>query len=271
VCNSECDYVDRDLPSVSRLAERYGLAIQRLRFKHALQAERDFVHAILSTAGALVVVVDTQGRIVRFNQACEQVSGYRFEEVAGKVCWDLFLVPEELEMVQGIFAKLVAGEFPIYCENYWRTRDNGRRRIMWSNTVLLDENKRVQYVIATGVDVTQAHTAESRLRVLTRAMEAGPSSVVITDAQGTITYVNPAFARLTGYAPEEVIQKTPRLWKSGKHPAEFYAALWQTLVQGREWRGEFCNKKKNGELFWVYSTISPIKDEGGRSRTSWRS
>jgi PAS domain S-box-containing protein len=210
------------------------------------------------------VVVDTQGRIVRFNQACEQVSGYRFEEVAGKVCWDLFLVPEELEMVQGIFAKLVAGEFPTYCENYWRTRDNGRRRIMWSNTVLLDENKRVQYVIATGVDVTQAHTAESRLRVLTRAMEAGPSSVVITDAQGTITYVNPAFARLTGYAPEEVIQKTPRLWKSGKHPAEFYAALWQTLVQGREWRGEFCNKKKNGELFWVYSTISPIKDEGGK-------
>ena len=263
VCNADRQYHDRDLSALSRLAERYGLGIQRLRFKHALQAERDFVDAILATAGALVVVLDIQGRIVRFNQACEQATGYRFREVAGKVFWDLFLVPEELEPVKGDFAKLIAGQFPTYCENYWRARDGARRRIMWSNTVLLDENKAVQYVIASGVDVTQARAAEGKLRVLTRAMEAGPSSVVITDRNGTITYVNPAFAQLTGYTAEEVLGQTPRLWKSGKHTPEFYASLWQTLTQGLEWRGEFCNQKKNGELFWIYSTISPIKDETG--------
>jgi PAS domain S-box-containing protein len=263
VCNAERDYSDRDLSAIQRLAERYSLTLQRLRFKHALQAERDFVQAIVTTAGALVVVLDREGRVVRFNQACEQASGYSFEEVAGQVFWELFLLPEELASFKGVFAKLMAGQFPAACENTWRTRQGDRRRILWSNTVLLDEKRHVQYVIATGVDVTQIQTAESKLRVLTRAMEAGPSSVVITDAEGTITYVNPAFAHLTGYAPEEVIGKTPRVWKSGHHSREFYAGFWQTLKRGWEWRGEFCNKKKSGDLFWIYSAISPIRDDAG--------
>ncbi len=263
VCNAERDYAERDLSAVQRLAERYGLTLQRIRFKQALQAERDFVQAILTTAGALVVVLDREGRIVRFNQACEQASGYPFEQVAGRIFWELFLLPEEQTSFKGVFARLIAGQFPAACESTWRTRQGDQRRILWSNTVLLDEKRQVQHVIATGVDVTQIQTAESKLRVLTRAMEAGPSSVVITNAEGTITYVNPAFAHLTGYAPEEVIGNTPRVWKSDYHSREFYVGLWQTLKRGLEWRGEFCNKKKNGDLFWVYSTISPIRDDAG--------
>ena len=257
------NYTDADVAAVARLAERYALGIQRLRSEHELQAERDFVRAILAAAPALVVVLDAEGHIIRFNQACEVAGGYRFEEVKGKAAWELLSVPEEVEQAKELLTRLSRGEAPLVGESFWLGRNGKRPRIMWSHTVLKDENQVVQYVISTGVDVTEARAAEGKLRVLTRAMEAGPASVVITDGSGTITHINPAFAQLTGYSLAEVVGKNPRVWKSGQHPAEFYLALWGALSTGLEWRGEFCNRKKNGELFWAYTTISPIKDETG--------
>ncbi len=85
----------------------------------------------------------------------------------------------------------------------------------------------------------------------------------ITDLEGTIEYVNPEFVRFTGYAGEEAIGQNPRILKSGKQPPELYQELWQTITQGQEWRGEFCNKKKNGDFYWEFASISPIRNEEG--------
>jgi len=107
------------------------------------------------------------------------------------------------------------------------------------------------------------HKAEEQVRKLTRAVEQSPATVVITDTEGHIEYVNPKFTSLTGYTSDEVVGKNPRVLKSGKQSREFYEQLWTTILAGREWRGEFHNRKKDGELFWEFSSISPVRDRDG--------
>lgn len=109
----------------------------------------------------------------------------------------------------------------------------------------------------------QARQAEETLRKFARGIEQSPACVVITDVKGHIEYVNPKFTELTGYSLEEVRGKNPRILKSGHTPREEYERLWQTILAGREWRGEFLNRKKNGELYWEWASISPISAPDG--------
>lgn len=101
------------------------------------------------------------------------------------------------------------------------------------------------------------------LNKYSKAIIHSPSTVVITDRNGNIEYVNPKFTQLTGYTYEEAKGKNPRILKSGRQPVEYYKKLWNTILAGNEWRGEFLNRKKNGELYWEYASISPIMNENG--------
>jgi len=104
-------------------------------------------------------------------------------------------------------------------------------------------------------------TAE--LHKLTIAVEQSANSVIITDVEGIIEYVNPKFTQLTGYTADEAIGRTPRIIKSGRQPEMFYSEMWNTICAGREWQGEFCNKAKDGREYWELCNIAPIKDESG--------
>jgi PAS domain S-box-containing protein len=115
---------------------------------------------------------------------------------------------------------------------------------------------------------TERHIRQSArdmeaLRKLSRAVEHSPATVIITDHEGTIEYVNPKFTEVTGYARREAIGQNPRILKSGTTPPEVYTDLWTTLLSGREWRGELENRKKNGELFWEATRISPLRNDLG--------
>lgn len=105
--------------------------------------------------------------------------------------------------------------------------------------------------------------AESQIVKLSRAVEQSPNTIVITDVKGNIEYVNPKCVRLTGYTPEEVIGKNPRIFKSGETSPEEYESLWAVITSGGEWRGELRNRKKNGECYWEHVSISSIKDSSG--------
>lgn len=138
---------------------------ERKKIEEDLAKERNFMSAILDTAGALVVVMDAEGRIVRFNRACEQVTGYAAEEVEDKYLWDIFLVPDEVDHVRGVFEELQSGLFPNTSENYWVTKDGNRRLIAWSNTALLDNKGAVEYIIGTGIDITVQRQAEEVIAI----------------------------------------------------------------------------------------------------------
>ncbi len=113
-------------------------------------------------------------------------------------------------------------------------------------------------------DITERKNAEKELIKLSTAVTQSPSVITITDTDGILEYVNPKFTELTGYTLEEAVGQNPRILKSGEMPDNIYAELWKTISSGKEWRGEFHNKKKNGELFWEAATISPIFDKQGR-------
>ena len=112
-------------------------------------------------------------------------------------------------------------------------------------------------------DVTDRLRAEETLRKLSRAVEQSPASVMITDTRGDVEYVNPKFTQASGYSSAEVLGMNPRILKSGEQPREFYRTLWETITAGGEWRGELHNRKKDGELFWEFASISPIRDDEG--------
>lgn len=113
-------------------------------------------------------------------------------------------------------------------------------------------------------DITDRKRVEEQLLLLSRAVEQSPASIVITGVEGNIEYVNNKFVQLTGYSREQAVGQNPRILKSGERPREEYAQMWKTLLAGGEWRGEFHNKKKNGELYWEYASISAVRNKEGK-------
>jgi len=112
-------------------------------------------------------------------------------------------------------------------------------------------------------ELAERKKAEEHLRKLSVAVEQSPASIIITDTSGRIEYVNPHFTTLTGYTEEEIAGKNPRILKTGNTSHEEYRLLWETILSGGEWRGEFHNRKKKGELYWEQALIAPIRDENG--------
>ena len=118
-------------------------------------------------------------------------------------------------------------------------------------------------ILATVRDITERKRAEEQLRLQSAALEAAANGIVITDSHGIILWVNPAFSSQTGWSPEEVVGKTPRILKSGKHDAVFYRGLWGTITAGRVWRGELINRHKDGRLYTKEMMITPVRNEQG--------
>lgn len=112
-------------------------------------------------------------------------------------------------------------------------------------------------------EIDERRKSENHLRQFSSIVEQSASTILITDLDGTIQFVNPAFTRVTGYSVEEAIGQTTNIVKSGMTPRETYTEMWKTIAQGKAWQGEFINRKKSGELYWEYATIAPVKNEDG--------
>ncbi|HXC93140.1 MAG TPA: ATP-binding protein, partial [Geobacteraceae bacterium] len=130
-------------------------------------------------------------------------------------------------------------------------------------SLLTDLTENLAYTVAA-IRLKEEHRESEKLvRKLSQAVEQSPVTIIITDSNGSIEYVNSYFTKLTGYTADEVIGKNPRMLKSGVQSPEFYRTLWDLISGGFEWHGEFCNKKKNGELFWESASVSPLRNAEG--------
>jgi len=123
---------------------------------------------------------------------------------------------------------------------------------------IFDKDNKLEKIRGYVVDITKQKNIEKELLKLSRTVEQSPASVIVTDLDGNIEYVNPKTLEITGYTNEELIGKNPRLFNSGEKQKKDYQQLWSTILSGKEWYGEFHNKKKNGELYWEFASISPI-------------
>ena len=141
--------------------------------------------------------------------------------------------------------------------------DGVTTNVLGSAVPLRDESGRPRGAIGAFVDMTARKQAEAQNLLLATAIEQAAETVVITDRDATIQYVNPAFSRTTGYTREEAIGRNPRVLKSGQHDAKFYQEMWATLTAGKLWHGEFTNRRKDGALYMEEATIAPVRDASG--------
>ncbi|KZL51093.1 ATPase [Nodularia spumigena CENA596] len=166
----------------------YREVTERTRTEEVLKQERNFISAIVDTASVLVVVLDLEGRIVRFNKACEQSTGYTFDEVRDRPFWKLFLIPEDVEPIKAAFKQIARGDKIKNYEHYWLTKHGNRRLIAWSNTILNDEQGKVEYIIASGIDITARKRAEKDLAAQYATTKALAASETIGEAtQGILS------------------------------------------------------------------------------------
>jgi len=238
-----------------------------------LNRERNFIATVLDTEEALVLVLDSQGKIVRFNRACEQLTGYSREEIMGHKVWDFLLPQEVIPNVMNVFSSLAAGDFPNQYENEWVTRDGGRRLIAWRNSAILDTTGKVRFVIATGLDITQTRAAEvelaearSRLEYLVRN---SPAVIYAASAEPGVgaTYISSNVRDLLGYESDELLSD-PDFLKKSIHPDDLGKVEQQypeISTQGQVIY-EYRIKRKDGTYVWVRDSLLLISDEEGSPR-----
>jgi two-component system NtrC family sensor kinase len=171
-------------------------------FGHPGEAQ-SFADRIVDAIAALIVVLDREGRILRFNAACQALTGWGAFEVIGQPIFERFIPPEQHAAVRAVFAHLCQGNFPIQHEHDWLRRDGTRVTIAWRSTCAVDAGGRVLCVIGTGSDITRQRRAEHTLAAL---VEHSPNvAIQIYDRDGTIRMWNPASERLYGWSAEEAV------------------------------------------------------------------
>ncbi|MEG4036160.1 PAS domain S-box protein [Microcoleus sp. S36b_A4] len=256
------------------------------------EIERQIISKVIETTACLIVVLDSQGRIVRFNQACEKSTGYSTAEVINKYVWDLFLIPEEIEPVKTVFANLKAEHFHSEYQNYWRSKNGKKRLISWSNTVTTDGEGLVEYVIGTGIDITDRKEAERALALsytklesrvkertaeLTVAKEAlqaqeerfrclsscSPVGIFMADFEGRYTYANPRCQAICGLSLTELLGDG---WETCIHPedSDRVLARWLNYTRkGGDYAIEYRVQTPQGIVRWINVCSSPMFSDSG--------
>ncbi|MBE9572348.1 MAG: PAS domain S-box protein [Proteobacteria bacterium] len=229
----------------------------------ALRESEERFRGISHSMADWIWEVDKYGRYTFASGKVKEIIGYEPEELIGKTPFEL--MPEDSEKRIGAYLKKVVSEKkPIADLEHWTLTKEGDSICLLTNGVpILNEKGESYGYRGVDKDITERKQAEEERMRLATAIEQATESVVITDRDGTIQYVNPAFESITGYCRQEAVGQNPRTLKSGKHREEFYTDLWNTIASGKVWRGHFINKNKNGTLYEEEATISPIKNTAG--------
>jgi len=193
------------------------------------------------------------------NSAALKISNLTTEQIIGKTHLEAGFDKKLSEFWEEKIQHVFHSKEQLNYQFKWESA-GGPIHLDWRLSPELDKNDEVQSVLGVSRDITLLKKKEEELRILSRAIDQNPASIVITDIDGRIEYVNSKFTELTGYQPEEAIGQNPRILKSGQTPETDYQKLWNALYSKEEWHGEFINKKKNGELYYESALISPIQN-----------
>jgi len=227
-----------------------------------LRESEEAYRGLFDAVGEAIFVMDARGRFLDANQAAEVMYGYPRSAFVGRSP-DFISAPgmNDPTLLTAALARALAGELQ-YLE-FWGRRAN-QEMFPLEVRVVRGNYRGQEVVIGSAIDITERKRAEEQLRKLSLAVEQSPDSIVITDLLGNIEYVNEAFVRDTGYDRREVLGMNPRLLQSGKTPRETFVAQWDALAKGRNWSGEFINRRKDGREFTAWTSISPLRQADGR-------
>jgi PAS domain S-box-containing protein len=234
---------------------------ERKRAEQFLRRESEKNLALLRNASDGIHILDTEGNVIEASDSFCAMLGYRRDEVIGMnvVQWDAqFTAAECMQLVKQQFTKPERSQF----ETLHRRKDGTLINVEVSGYPL--ELDGTPVLFNSSRDITARKAAEESLRKLSLAVEQSPNSIVITDLNANIEYVNEAFIKITGYCRDEVIGQNPRLLHSGKTPGSIYDDMWGKLKSGKPWKGELINKKKDGAEYIESAWISPVHQSDGK-------
>ena len=258
-----CDFVVKNEISASQFERVIRYAIRRKHAEATYRRNEQHYHLVIDAIADGIITIDAEGSIVYVNPAAETIFGYSKNELLGV----------------NVSCLMSSTQGPLhdgYVHRYMQTGDSkilGRPREVVAQRreggefpleIMVSELRLGQHRLFTAVvrDVTQRKHEKEQLRLLATAFETH-TAIMITDKYGGILQVNAAFSDVTGYSADEVIGKNPRLLRSGKHDAEFYQQVWDALSKGGRWEGEIWNKRKNGELYPQWETITAVVNDEG--------
>jgi len=253
LANSELNRRIALLEETLREKERAGEALQdsEKRYRRLFESAKD---------GILILDADT-GQVVDVNPFLMRLLGYSYDELYGKHLWEIGSF-QDVAASKYAFKNLQNNEYIRYDDLPLETHDGQRINVEFvSNVYLVDRTKVIQCNIR---DITRHKQSEAEHERLMAAIEQAGEMIVITNSEGIIHYVNPAFERTTGYSRDEALGQTPRILKSGEQDQAFYREMWKKITCGGSWRGRLVNKRKDGTLYTEEATISPVFDPSGR-------
>jgi polar amino acid transport system substrate-binding protein len=225
------------------------------------ESEERFSLAVKAAGGGLWDLEPQTGK-TWYSQRFKALLGYSGDETEDEFPgWENSLHPDEHDAIVAKLQNHLDKRAPFNEVIRLRCKSGEYRWFRTMGQALWNDSGQAYRMAGSIVDITEGRNAQEQARKLSRATENSPASVVITAKDGTIEYVNPTFCKVTGYTLDEAIGNNPRVLKSGNLPKSFYKELWETINAGRTWKGDFINRKKNGEEFWESASISPIKND----------
>jgi len=234
--------------------------IAKARRATPAQRQWQFFEAVVQASPVAIVMLDRDRRVAACNPAFKRVFGYLEAEVVGE---DLdVLIATEATRPEARAHTLQAMETVLHAVSGRRKKDGTPVDVELFGVPVSAYGEPVGAVLLLD-DITERKHREEWLRLANTALESAANAILICDLEGRITWVNPAFTRLTGYTAEEARGQNMRMLKSGKHDQAFYQKLWGTILSGQVWQGETINRRKDGSLYTEDQTIAPVRDERG--------
>ncbi len=241
---------------------------KRLRIEKYLVKERDFISAVLETTAALVLVLNPKGLVERCNKACEMVSGYPARDVLGMPFWKISALPEEREKAQQEFFQYSASSKGTAFERYMRTSQGVRQCVSWTTTAIVDKKGELEFIIATGIDITEKKRTEEALRdaeaMYRHIFEQAAEGIFLASAGGELIKANPALAHMLGYEdPAELAEAMRTNTAVYTHPNVKKKIMELLVRQNKLASFVFRVRHKDGRNIWVVMNAQVVRDKDG--------
>jgi PAS domain S-box-containing protein len=246
-----------------RMQSQMSEAVLAENEHHLLMAiQRHELHESQTAIG--IIEWNTDFTVRSWNSGAEKIFGFNSSDAIGKHVTELILSPSVREHIDQIWQDLLAQKGGTHNINENITQSGETIICEWYNTPLVQDEENVIGVYSLVSDISDRQRQHNELSKLKQAIEQTGESVVITDKDGIIEYVNPSFTRITGYGTEEVLGKNTRILKSGIQTVEYYKKLWSTITGGKIWHGSVMNRRKDGSQYPAIMSIAPIFDDDGQ-------